>query len=86
MKHETRNQEGIFLGAIITPMTASLIAPMASSLIKTVGPSFITSISRKRVTRAGKRQESGILTFNDKSSGKRSYQSRKRSQKCKKRI
>ena len=51
-----RKQEGRLLGAMMTPMAASLIAPMASSLKQPVASSLINAIT-------GKGQESWFLSL-----------------------
>ena len=42
-----KKQEGRLLGAMMTPMAASLIAPMASSLKQPVASSLINAITGK---------------------------------------
>ena len=54
VKHEIKNQEDRFRGAMMAPMAASLIAPMASSLMQPVSSSLASAIS-------GKGQKGGIL-------------------------
>ena len=46
VKHEIKTQDGRFLGALLTPLAASLVQPVISSLVK--------SISRRGVRRAGR--------------------------------
>ena len=33
-KHEIKKQEGVFLGALLTPLTASSVQPVISSVVK----------------------------------------------------
>ena len=47
VKHEIKNQEDRFRGAMMAPMAASLIAPMASSLMQPVTSSLASAISGK---------------------------------------
>ena len=72
VKHETKKQEGGFLGAVLATMAASLLANMVFSLIKPVAPSLINAITTKGVRGAGKRQEKNFfvinIAFNDKNS------------------
>ena len=56
VKHEIKKQDSGFLGAMMTPMAASLIAPMASSLIQPVASSLINAITGKGVIRSKKGQ------------------------------
>ena len=46
VKHETKKQEGKFLGALLAPLTASIVQPVISSVVK--------GISGTRVRRAGR--------------------------------
>ena len=46
VKHEIKNQEGRFLGALLAPLTASLVQPIISSVVK--------GISRRGVKREGR--------------------------------
>ena len=85
VKREIKNQKGRLLGAMVVPMADSLIAPMASLLIKPVASSLINAITGKGVLRAVKGPEGGLpltynisINFNDESSGKMSYKSRKK--------
>ena len=45
VNHEIKKQESGFLGAMITPVAASLIAPMTSLLIQPVASLLINDIS-----------------------------------------
>ena len=47
IRHKIKKQEGGFLGAMMTPLTASLIAFIISSLIQPVVSSLINTISGK---------------------------------------
>ena len=35
-KHEIKKQEGVFLGALLTPLTASSVQPVISSVVKRI--------------------------------------------------
>ena len=59
VKHEIKNQEGGFVGVMMTPTAALIIAPMASSLTQPVASSLINAISEKRVMKEGKGEEGG---------------------------
>ena len=61
VKPEIKNQEGRFLAVKMALIAASLIAFLASLFIQPVTFSLLNAISVKNFTRAGKRQESGIL-------------------------
>ena len=56
---KTWNGKGEFLGAMTTPIAASLIASMASSLVQAVAFTLINSISEKGVMR----QNVGFLRY-----------------------
>ena len=53
VKHEIKQQESGFLGAMMAPIAFSLIQPVASSLMN--------AITGKGFTRAGKRQNVGFF-------------------------
>ena len=53
IKHEIKNQEGGFLGAMIAPTTSSLMQLVVSSLVN--------AVTGKGVMRAEKEQEGGLL-------------------------
>ena len=55
VKYETKTQEGGFVGAIITPISASMIASMDSSLIQPAASLFINAMSGKGAIRVGKK-------------------------------
>ena len=60
-KHQIKISKSEFVDALMAPVAASLIELMASSLIQTMAFSLIISISGKRVMKAGKEKEHGIL-------------------------
>ena len=46
VKHETKKEEGNFLGVALAPLTASLVEPVISSVVKGVSEIRIMSVER----------------------------------------
>lgn len=46
VKHETKKEEGNFLGVVLAPLTASLVEPVISSVVKGVSEIRIMSVER----------------------------------------
>ena len=46
VKHETKKEEGNFLGVVLAPLTASLLEPVISSVVKGVSEIRIMSVER----------------------------------------
>ena len=46
VKHETKKQEGRFLGALLAPLAASLVEPVISSAVKAISGRGVRRVRR----------------------------------------